>query len=105
MAAALDPRRKLHRDPFNEMFVFLLSATGAAAIVPMILLIVTAFTDKFEWWIFVVAAVVLELLLIFGLGRPQMKANERVGWSLLWGAAAALLGLAFYYLVIDPVFA
>ena len=50
-----------------------------------------------------VLSVVLELVLIFGLARPQMKPVERVQWSLLWGFAAAALGAAFWELVVVPV--
>ncbi|HEX2097146.1 MAG TPA: hypothetical protein VHF50_07250 [Solirubrobacterales bacterium] len=99
LGAALDPRERLYRDPFNELVVFVLSATGAAVIVPLILLVVGAFTGEFDIAIFLAASVVLELVLIFGIARPQMKPGERVGWALLWGFAALALGAAFYDLV------
>jgi hypothetical protein len=101
LRAGLDPRRSIARDRFNEYFVFILSAGGAAIVVPLILLIVSAATDQFSVLIFVGASVLLELFLIFGIGRPRMQRIEAVGWALLWGAAAALLGLCFYYLVVD----
>lgn len=99
LSAALDPRERIYRDPFNELVVFIISATGAAVIVPVILLIVGAFTGELDIGIFIAASVVLELLLIFGLARPQMKPQERVGWALLWGFSAAVLGAAFWELV------
>lgn len=101
LRAGLDPRRPIYRDRFNEYFTFLLSATGAAIVVPLLLLIISIVTGQFSVVIFVVAAVILELLLIFGLARPQMEPVERVGWALLWGTAAAILALCFYYLVLD----
>ena len=101
LRAGLDPRRPIRRDRFNEYFVFILSAGGAAIIVPLLLLIVSAITGQFSVVIFLVASVVLELLLIFGIGRPQMQPVERAGWALLWGSSAAVLGLCFYYLVLD----
>ena len=103
LGTALDPRKKIYRDPFNELVVFVVSALGAALIVPLILLIVGAFTGEFPFLLFVAIAVVLELILIFGLARPQMKPRERVGWALLWGFAAAVLGAAFWELVFAPV--
>jgi hypothetical protein len=99
LSTALDPRERIYRDPFNELTVFVISAVGASVIVPTILLIVGAFTGEFGLGVFVAASVALELLLIFGLTRPQMKPIERVGWALLWGAAAAALGAAFWSLV------
>ena len=101
LSAGLDPRRPIYRDRFNEYFVFVLSATGAAVVVPVLLLVVASFTGQFGLGVFVVASVALELALIFGIGRPQMKPHERVGWALLWGGAAAVLALCFYYLVLD----
>ena len=62
-----------------------------------------AFTGEFCFLLFVALSVVLELLLIFGLARPQMKPRERVGWALLWGFTAAVLGAAFWELVFAPV--
>jgi uncharacterized membrane protein (UPF0127 family) len=102
MRAALDPRRRLYRDRFNEYFVFVLSATGAAFVVPLLLYAAMAITDLWHWLVFVAACVALELMLIFGVGRPQMKPVERVGWALLWGATTAGLALCFYYLVAKP---
>ena len=103
LAAALDPRQRIQRDPFNELVVFVVSAAGASTIVPVLLLIVGAFTGEFSFFIFVVASVVLELILIFGLTRPAMKPVEKVGWALLWGFSAAVLGAAFWELVFAPV--
>jgi hypothetical protein len=103
LGAALDPRERIYRDPFNELVVFVLSAAGAAVVVPAILLIVGALLDEqFDFWIFVAASVLLELVLIFGVARPQMKPRERVGWALLWGFTAAVLGAAFWELVFQP---
>lgn len=99
LGAALDPRERIYRDPFNELVVFIISAAGAAVIVPTLLLIVGAFTSQFGIGLFILASVVLELALIFGVARPQMKPAERVGWALLWGSAAAALGAAFWELV------
>ena len=103
LSAALDPRQRIQRDPFNELVVFVVSALGASTLVPIILLIVGAFTGEFSFWIFVAASVVLELILIFGLARPAMKPHEKVGWALLWGFTAAVLGAAFWELVFAPV--
>lgn len=103
MRAGIDPRKPLQRDPFNEYFVFALSATGAALIAPLLLYIVMAIVG--ETWnviIFIAAAVLVELILIFVFGRPQMKPRERVGWALLWGFTTAVLALCFYYLVAEP---
>jgi hypothetical protein len=102
LSAALDPRERIYRDPFNELVVFVISATAAAVVVPCVLLIVGAFAGEFELGIFVAASVVLELVLIFGIARPQMKPRERVGWALLWGFTAAVLGAAFWELVFSP---
>jgi hypothetical protein len=99
LSTALDPRERIYRDPFNELAVFVISAMGAAVIVPLVLLAIGALTEEFDLGIFVAASIVLELLLIFGLTRPQMKPLERVGWALLWGTAAAALGAAFWSLV------
>ena len=99
LGAALDPRARIYRDPFNELVVFIISAAGAGVVVPTLLLIVGTFTGKFGIGIFILASAVLELALIFGVARPQMKPAERVGWGLLWGFAAAALGAAFWELV------
>jgi uncharacterized membrane protein (UPF0127 family) len=101
MRAGFDPRRRLYRDPFNEYFVFVLSASGAGVIVPVLLYVVMAITGLWAVGVFVLAAAALELILIFGIGRPQMKPMERVGWGLLWGFSAAVLALCFFYLVAD----
>jgi uncharacterized protein len=98
----LDPRTRIQRDPFNEYFVFSLSATGAAVIAPVLLYIVMAITGIWDWYVFVVAAVIIELVLIFGIGRPAMKRHEAVGWAALWAFAAAALGASFFYLVAEP---
>ena len=100
--AGLDPRTRIQRDPFNEYFVFALSASGAAAIAPVILYIAMAITGIWEWYVFSVAVVVVELILIFGIGRPAMKREEAVGWAALWSFSAAVLGACFYFLVADP---
>jgi hypothetical protein len=99
---ALDPRVPIYRDTYNEYFVLILSAGGAAAGTQVPLYIVMALTD--DLWspgIFVAACVIFELAVIFGLARPQMKPLERVGWTLLWGAVTAGMALAFYYLVAE----
>jgi uncharacterized protein len=101
MRAGFDPRQRLYRDPFNEYFVFVLSATGAALIAPLVFYVAMAIAGLWSVAVFVAAGVALELILIFGVGRPQMKPLERVGWALLWGFATAVLCLCFYYLVAD----
>ena len=103
LGAAFDPRRKIYRDPFNEAVVFIVSATGAAVVVPLILLVVGSFTGEFSLLTFVGASALLELVLIFGLTRPQMKPVERLGWAALWAFAAAALGAAFWALVFSTV--
>jgi FtsH-binding integral membrane protein len=100
--AALDPRQPIYRDSYNEYFVMVLSAGGAAAGTQVPLYIVMAITGIWSAGAFVLACVVFELAVIFGLARPQMKPHERVGWVLLWGAATAGLALAFYHLVAKP---
>jgi hypothetical protein len=99
---ALDPRVPIYRDTYNEYFVLILSAGGAAAGTQVPLYIVMALTDLWSPGIFVAACVVFELGVIFGIARPQMKPLERVGWALLWGFATAALALSFYYLVAEP---
>jgi hypothetical protein len=99
---ALDPRVPIYRDEYNEYFVLILSAGGAAAGTQVPLYIVMALTDLWSAGIFVAACVVFELAVIFGLARPQMKPLERVGWALLWGSATAALALCFYHLVAAP---
>lgn len=101
LRAGFDPRRSIARDRFNEYFVFLLSAGGAAVVVPLVLLIISVISGQFSVLIFVAASVLLELVLIFGVGRPRMQRIEAAGWALLWGTTAGLLGLCFYYLVVD----
>ena len=100
---ALDPRVPIYRDSYNEYFVLILSAGGAVAGTQVPLYIVMAILD--DLWspgVFIAACVVFELVVIFGLARPQMKPLERVGWSLLWGALTAVLAAFFYYLVAEP---
>ena len=99
---ALDPRVPIYRDTYNEYFVLILSAGGAAAGTQVPLYIVMALTDLWSVGVFVGACVVFELSVIFGIARPQMKPLERVGWVVLWGAATAVLALCFYYLVAEP---
>lgn len=99
----MDPRRRIYRDPFNELVVFVVSAVGASVLVPVVLLIAAVIADGIDFIPFVILSVVLELVLIFGLARPQMKPVERVQWSLLWGFSAAALGAAFWELVVVPV--
>jgi uncharacterized membrane protein (UPF0127 family) len=102
LAVALDPRVPIYRDTYNEYFVLVLSAGGAAAGTQVPLYIVMAITGIWNVGIFVAACVVFELAVIFGLARPQMQPQERAGWVVLWGAATAILALAFYYLVAEP---
>jgi hypothetical protein len=102
LAAALDPRQPIYRDAYNEYFMLILSAGGAAAGTQVPLYIVMAITGIWSVGVFVAACVVFELVVIFGLARPQMQPQERAGWTLLWGAATAVMALAFYYLVAQP---
>jgi uncharacterized protein len=102
LAVALDPRVPIYRDTYNEYFVLVLSAGGAAAGTQVPLYIVMAITGIWSVGIFVAACVVFELAVIFGLARPQMKPQERAGWVVLWGATTGLMALAFYYLVAQP---
>ena len=100
MQAALDPRRRIYRDPFNEYLLFVLSAGGAAAGTQVPLYIVMALLD--DLWsapAFVIACVVFELAVIFGIARPAMKPVEAVGWAALWSFTTAVLALCFYHLV------
>jgi hypothetical protein len=99
---ALDPRVPIYRDTYNEYFVLVLSAGGAAAGTQVPLYIAMALSDLWSVGVFVGACVVFELAVIFGLARPQMKPLERVGWALLWGAATAVLALCFYHLIAQP---
>ncbi len=103
LAAAFDPRVPLYRDTFNEQLVFTLSAAGAVAGVPVILLIVGAIFGRLSAGIFVVASVLLEWFFIFGVGRPQMTQRQALGWAALWGASAAVFGVCFYYLVVKSL--
>jgi len=102
LLVALNPRQPIYRDTYNEYFVLVLSAGGAAAGTQVPLYIVMAITGLWSVGVFVAACVVFELAVIFGLARPQMKPAERAGWATLWGAATAALALCFYYLVADP---
>jgi VIT1/CCC1 family predicted Fe2+/Mn2+ transporter len=101
LGAAFDPRQRIQRDPFNEIFVLVLSAVSAAVVIPVVLLVVGAFTTRLDLVVFVAISAVAELILIFGIGRPQMKPLERVGWGLLWAFTAAVLGAAFWALVYE----
>jgi uncharacterized membrane protein (UPF0127 family) len=102
LIAALDPRQPIYRDTYNEYFVLVLSAGGAAAGTQVPLYIAMAVTDLWGVVPFALACVVFELAVIFGLARPQMTPIERLGWSLLWGATTAVLAVCFYYLVAEP---
>jgi hypothetical protein len=99
---ALDPRVPIYRDTYNEYFVFVLSAGGAIAGTQVPLYIVMAVTGLWDVIPFVLACVVFELAVIFGVARPQMMPRERVGWALLWAAATAALAFAFWHLVASP---
>ena len=103
LAVALDPRVPIYRDSYNEIFVLVLSAGGAAAGTSVPLYIVMAITGIWSVGVFVAACVVFELVVIFGLGRGLRcsRRNGRAGWC-LWGSATAVLALAFYYLVAQP---
>ena len=101
-AAALDPRVPIYRDSYNEYFVALLSIGGAAAGTQVPLYIVMAITGLWSLPVFVVACVVFELAVIFGLARPQMKPQERLAWALLWGSVTAFMAWAFWHLVASP---
>ena len=103
LSAGFDPRRRIYRDQFNELFVLVLSAVGASVLIPVVLLIVGAFVGSIPLIVFTVVSIVLELLLIFGFARPQMKTNERVGWALLWGFTAAAMAVLFWELVFSNV--
>ena len=59
LSAALDPRERIYRDPFNELAVFVISAVGAAVLVPVILLIVGAFVGEIDFAVFVAASVAM----------------------------------------------
>jgi uncharacterized protein len=102
LVEALDPRRPIYRDTYNEYFVMALSAGGAAAGTQVPLYILMAITGIWSLAVFVVACVVFELAVIFGVARPQMKPMERAGWAGLWGAATAVLAVCFYELVAKP---
>jgi hypothetical protein len=100
--AALDPRVPIYRDTYNEYFVMALSAGGAAAGTQVPLYIVMAITGLWSVVPFVLACVAFELIVIFGVARPQMKPVERAGWAALWAASTAALAVCFYYLVAKP---
>ena len=102
LVAALDPRQPIYRDSYNEYFVFLLSVGGAIAGTQVPLYILMAITGIWSLPVFVGACVVFELAVIFGLARPQMKPQERLGWVALWTFATAVMAVLFYYLVADP---
>jgi uncharacterized membrane protein (UPF0127 family) len=102
LAVALDPRQPIYRDTYNEYFVLILSAGGAAAGTQVPLYILMAITGIWNVGVFVAACVVFELAVIFGLARPQMQPRERLGWVALWGVTTAVMALAFYYLVAEP---
>jgi hypothetical protein len=103
LRAGLDPRQRIYRDQFNEYFVFILSATGAAIIVPLLMLVVSVVADRPAILPFLAASVAAELLLIFGLARPAMRPGERLAWAALWGGAALFFGFCFYHLVVSPL--
>src|SRR5687768_10509683 len=93
-ADALNPRVPIYRDTYNEYFVFVLSAGGATAGTQVPLYILMAITGLWGVVPFVLACVVFELAVIFGVARPQMEPRERVGWALLWAGATAALAVA-----------
>jgi hypothetical protein len=102
LLVALDPRQPIYRDAYNEYFVMVLSAGGAAAGTQVPLYIVMAITGLWSVVPFVLACVAFELIVIFGLARPQMKPAERAGWVALWASTTAALAVCFYYLVAEP---
>jgi uncharacterized membrane protein (UPF0127 family) len=99
---ALNPRVPIYRDSYNEYFMLVLSAGGAAAGTQVPLYIVMAITGLWGAIPFVAACVVFELVVIFGLARPQMQPQERIAWAALWSLATAVMAIAFYYLVAKP---
>jgi uncharacterized protein len=99
---ALNPRVPIYRDSYNEYFMLILSAGGAAAGTQVPLYIVMAITGLWGVVPFVLACVVFELVVIFGLARPRMEPQERVAWAALWSFATAALAVCFYYLVAEP---
>jgi hypothetical protein len=99
---ALDPRVPIYRDTYNEYFVFVLSAGGAIAGTQVPLYILMAITGVWDVIPFVLACVVFELAVIFGVARPQMEPRERAGWAALWAGATAALAFAFWHLVASP---
>ena len=99
---ALDPRTPIYRDSYNEYFMLVLSAGGAAAGTQVPLYIVMAITGLWGLLPFVAACVVFELVVIFGLARPQMERHERVGWVVLWSGVTAVMAVLFYELVARP---
>jgi uncharacterized membrane protein (UPF0127 family) len=99
---ALNPRVPIYRDSYNEYFMLILSAGGAAAGTQVPLYIVMAITGLWGVIPFAAACVVFELVVIFGLARPQMQPQERVAWAALWSFATAVMAVAFYYLVAKP---
>jgi len=105
LATGLDPRKRIYRSRFNEYFLFIASASGAALQVPIVMLIVIAFTGMLNIGVYLVASVLIELFIIFALARPQMKPKERAGWAALWAFATAAFGVCFYYLVLGNLFA
>ena len=102
LLAGIDPRQPIYRDSYNEYFVLVLSAGGAAAGTQVPLYIVMAITGLWSVGVFVAACVVFELVVIFGLARPQMKPHERLGWVVLWSTTTAVLAACFYELVAKP---
>jgi len=102
LLAGLDPRQPIYRDSYNEYFMLVLSAGGAAAGTQVPFYIVMAITGLWGLIPFVLACVAFELVVIFGLARPQMKAMERVGWVLLWAFTTAVMAICFYELVAKP---
>ena len=101
-AAVLDPRQPIYRDTYNEYFVLLLSIGGDVAGTQVPLYIVMAITDLWHVAVFAGACVLFELGVIFGVARPQMKPQERIGWALMWGTITAIFAVLFYYLVAKP---
>lgn len=100
VGAAFDPRVRLQRDTFNEQLVFTLSAVGAVAAIPVMLLVLGAIVGRLSPVVFVLASILLEWFFIFAVGRPQMTQQQALAWAALWGTIAGVFGACFYDLVV-----
>lgn len=100
LAAGFDPRQQIQRDPFNELFVFVLSAAGAAVLIPVAGLVLFQFTPPPSIVEYALGAIAAELILIFGIVRPAMKPIEKLGWAALWTFSTLFFAVCFYVLVL-----